>query len=180
MTETELNTEARAMRQPSVAWTDVSGPPLARVTAPLRRVGYRMLGHRAGLLGAVFIGGALGTATREAVGLAFPTVGIPWATGAINVVGALILGLLAGALTGRVRRRHQGLRLLLGTGLCGGFTTYSTFAAQTATLLRDGSAGSAFGYALGTLVFGAAAAWLGLAAGGALGRRGPDDCREAR
>lgn len=136
-----------------------------------------MLGYRTGMLVAVFLGGVIGTVAREAISLVFPSSGVPWATAAINVSGALILGLLTGALIGRMRRRHHGLRLLFGTGLCGGFTTYSTFVGQTAVLLRDGSTGSSLGYALGTLVLGAAAAWAGLVAGGALA--GPRDGDQA-
>lgn len=148
--------------------------------APLRRAGYRLLGRRTGLIAAVFLGGVIGTAAREAIGLAFPSAGgVPYATAVINIGGALVLGLLTGALTGRVRRRHQGLRLLFGTGMCGGFTTYSTLATQTETLVGAGAVGGALGYALGTLLIGAAAAWLGLVIGGA-GHDGGGSRRIAR
>lgn len=137
----------------------------------IRRVAYRFVDHRVGALACVFAGGAVGTAARETIGLAWPTIGVPYATGAINVLGALVLGLLTGMLTGRVRHRHRGLRLLLGTGFCGGFTTYSTLAEQSADLAGHGLWGSGVLYALGTLLIGAVAAWAGIAAGAAAARR---------
>jgi CrcB protein len=128
---------------------------------------------RPSYLALVAIGGAFGTAAREAVSLAIPAVaGIPVAILGINVVGAFLLGVLLGALARRGPdeggRRH--MRLLLGTGFCGGFTTYSSLAASTAVLLATGAVGSAALYSLATVVIGGAASWAGIACG-ALGRR---------
>ena len=83
----------------------------------------------------------------------------------VNLFGAFLLGVLLEALVLRgddsgVRRR---LRLMLGTGLLGGFTTYSTFALGTASLLRDGAAVTAVTYAAVTVVVGSLLAWLGIA-----------------
>jgi CrcB protein len=69
--------------------------------------------------------------------------------------------------------RRRRLRLLLGTGVLGGFTTYSALATETGLLLTDGRAGAALLYALGTVIVGALASWAGIGAGRALGRR-PD------
>lgn len=121
----------------------------------------------------VFTGGALGTAAREAIGLAVPAVrGIPVATFAINLLGALLLGLL---LAGLARRgpdeggRRQ-IRLLLGTGFCGGFTTYSALALDTARQLGEGATGLGLAYGLGTVILGGLATFAGISLGG-LGRR---------
>ena len=123
------------------------------------------------LLGLVLVGGALGTLARRGVGLAVPHVDrLPLGTVAVNVVGAFVLGALLGRLAARgpdVGRRRA-LRLTLGTGFCGGFTTYSALAVDTAGLLRSGLVGHALAYALGTVVLGLLATTLGLGAARAL------------
>jgi CrcB protein len=117
-------------------------------------------------LALVFAGGAVGTAAREALSLAFPSRGdIPYTTWAINVGGCLVLGFLLGALVSRGAGRHRSLRLAVGTGFCGGFTTYSTLAEQGAHLAGQGLWGASALYALGTLLVGAVAAWVGIAVG---------------
>src|SRR3990170_1625155 len=125
-------------------------------------------------LALVAVGGAVGTALRELVSLAIPPVsGVPVAILGINVIGALSLGVLLEALARRgpdegVRRD---LRLLLGTGVLGGFTTYSALATDTARLVEAGEASIAAGYTLGTLVIGALATWVGIALSAAVRRR---------
>lgn len=124
---------------------------------------------RASSLALVAIGGTAGTAAREGLTLAIPAVnGIPVATFGINVVGAFLLGVLLEALLrrGRDDGRHRDLRLLLGTGLLGGFTTYSALAVDTAALLGDGRAGGAILYGLATMLVGAVATWGGIATSG--------------
>jgi fluoride exporter len=116
----------------------------------------------------VLVGGAVGTAAREGLSLAIPVVGgLPLAILVINLVGAFVLGLLLETLVrnGPDVGRRRLTRLGLGTGFCGGFTTYSTLAVGTAALLREGSGGLAIGYALGSVVLGAVAAWAGVVAG---------------
>jgi CrcB protein len=128
--------------------------------------------RRGAALALVFVGGAAGTAAREALMLALPQPGdIPYATWLINVAGSLILGFLLGVLVSGGSGFHRGLRLLFGTGFCGGFTTYSTLAEQSAHLAGHGLWGSGVLYALGTLLIGAVAAWAGIAAGAAAARR---------
>jgi fluoride exporter len=113
-----------------------------------------------GLLALVFVGGAAGTIARWATGLVVPHVlRVPLATLAVNVVGAFLLGVLLERLGGR----RRALRLTLGTGLCGGFTTYSALANDTAGLVREGLVGHALAYALATVVLGLAASALGIA-----------------
>ena len=120
------------------------------------------------LVGLVFLGGAAGTFARWAVGLVVPHVdGVPLATLAVNVVGAFVLGALLGHLAGRGPHetgRRRALRLTLGTGFCGGFTTYSALANDTGTLLRQGLVGHALAYVGATLVLGFGASVLGIAA----------------
>jgi CrcB protein len=122
----------------------------------------------------VFVGGAVGTAVREGLVLVIPNLGgIPLAIFVINVFGAFLLGLLLEALSrgGPDEGRRRSLRLLLGTGFLGGFTTYSTLATGTTLLAVEGSNGLAIAYSLATVVLGAAASWGGIAAGASIHRR---------
>lgn len=127
--------------------------------------------RRPGLLGLVFAGGALGTLARALLESVFPagTGAVPWATFAINVAGAFCLGLLLTVL-GRLGPDdgwRRAARLGLGTGLLGGFTTYSTLAVET--VHRWPALGSA--YAVLSVVLGVGAAAAGLACARVLVRR---------
>lgn len=83
---------------------------------------------------AVAAGGALGSVARYAVKLGFgPAAGFPWWTLLVNVVGGLVIGLLALA----ARDWPEALRAGVIVGLLGGFTTFSAFSLETLQLLRD-------------------------------------------
>ena len=115
----------------------------------------------------VFAGGTVGTALRELLVITVPPVaGVPVVIVGINIVGAFLLGLLLETLTrrGPDEGRRRRLRLLLGTGVLGGFTTYSALATDTTVLLTGGAVGPALLYALGTVLIGALASWLGIRA----------------
>lgn len=121
-------------------------------------------------LGLVLLGGMAGTAAREALSLAFPGIGgLPTTILMINIAGAFLLGLLLESLlrSGPDDGARRTLRLMLGTGFCGGFTTYSAFAVDAIGLFGDrGSAADpAAGVALiaATVLIGAAATWAGIA-----------------
>ena len=116
----------------------------------------------------VAVGGTLGVACREVVSLLVPAAGaVPIAIGIVNVLGAFLLGFLYEALTrpGISGDRSSRLKLLLGTGFCGGFTTYSSLAVDTALLGINGLPGTALLYVFGTVVLGAGATWAGLVVG---------------
>ncbi|WP_311259960.1 CrcB family protein [Microbacterium sp. WCS2018Hpa-9] len=116
----------------------------------------------------VFAGGGIGTAARLAVGLGMPDAGgLPIGTLAVNVLGSLLIGILAARLP-----RTTGLRVFLGTGVLGGFTTYSAFMTG-AVGLWSAAPLVAFAYAAGSLVLGLAAAAWGLR----LGRPRPSAAR---
>lgn len=113
------------------------------------------------LLTLVFLGGALGTAARAAIEAAVPAAPgtWPWATFLINLAGAFLLGFILETLDRREARLGTGPapRLLLGTGLLGGFTTYSAFAVETLRL----PPAPAILYAVLTATMGLAAAGVG-------------------
>jgi CrcB protein len=121
-------------------------------------------------LAVVFVGGAAGTAVRYVIEEQLPHSASQWptATFGINIAGAFVLGLLLESLVrggpdAGVRRR---LRLLLGTGFCGAFTTYSTFALETVDGIRGGFTGLAMAYAVVSVILGILAAWAGIALAG--------------
>ncbi|MBS0022935.1 CrcB family protein [Microbacterium paraoxydans] len=108
----------------------------------------------------VALGGTAGTAARLALGLALPDPGgLPLAVLLANVVGAFLIGVVAARLAA-----SSELRLLLGTGVLGGFTTYSAF--MTGTVALWGTAPLlAVAYVAGSLMLGLGAAALGLRLG---------------
>ncbi|KAD3633237.1 fluoride efflux transporter FluC [Arthrobacter yangruifuii] len=130
---------------------------------------------RGAAIALVFLGGGAGAASREGLSLLIPNLGsVPVAIPIINIVGAFLLGYLYEAVTRLDKSRPTGanLKLLLGTGFCGGFTTYSSLATDTAVLFRDGLPWVALIYALGTVLVGACATWAGIAIASAVNARG--------
>ncbi|AJM76988.1 fluoride efflux transporter CrcB [Rathayibacter toxicus] len=116
-------------------------------------------------MGVVAVGGAVGTAARYAVALAVPAwSGLPIATIVVNLLGAFLLGVLAEFLAARGPDDgpRRTLRLLVGTGVLGGFTTYSTFSLDTVTLIETGRIAEAVVATAGTLLLGVLAALLGI------------------
>ncbi|WP_017586408.1 fluoride efflux transporter CrcB [Nocardiopsis ganjiahuensis] len=107
----------------------------------------------------VALGAAVGAPVRFLVDLELKHrlgAAFPWATLLVNTVGSLILGALMAL------PLSPGATALLGTGLCGALTTYSTFAYETVQLTRAGSRGRALLYVLANLCLGLGSAWLGL------------------
>jgi CrcB protein len=123
------------------------------------------------VLGAVVAGGIIGVALRELLLLPFTAdaaasatgLVVPAATMAVNVLGSFALGVVVGALA----ERHPLARAFVGTGVLGGFTTYSAFALHTATLLTHAPI-AAVALAVPSVLLGLLAAALGLR----LARRG--------
>ncbi|UIJ46665.1 fluoride efflux transporter CrcB [Sphingomonas cannabina] len=101
----------------------------------------------------VMLGGAVGAGARHLVGrltLALFGPGYPWGTLAVNLIGGLAMGLLAGILA----RGSWGepVRLLLGVGILGGFTTFSAFSLDVVTMIERGQATAAIGYVLVSVI----------------------------
>ena len=113
---------------------------------------------------AIAAGGALGSAGRWLVSEAVTMAGgFPWPTFLVNVSGALLIGVLMVVVTDVVTDRPL-LRLFLGVGFLGGWTTFSTYALEARDLLAAGEPTLAATYVVGSVVVGPAAAWLGVVA----------------
>ena len=111
----------------------------------------------------VFLGGGIGSVLRYLVGKLFqgPLGTFPTGTMTVNVIGSLLIGILVG-----YGLKNGGLSepqtLLLVTGFCGGFTTFSTFALENQTVLKTGDYTSFVIYTFGSLFLGISAVILGL------------------
>lgn len=105
----------------------------------------------------VGLGGALGSMLRYGMTLLCAAFNLSGnvATLAVNVLGSFLIGLLTGCC------KDGSMLLLLTVGLCGGFTTFSTFSMQNVRLLQDGKIGLAAIYILATVVLCVIMAWLG-------------------
>lgn len=113
----------------------------------------------------VAAGGALGTALRWTIETAYPPAPatFPWATFWVNVTGALALAVLLEVLAvlGPDEGWRRSMRLGVGTGVLGGYTTYSTFVVESALLGRDGELVVALAYDVASLALGFGAALAG-------------------
>lgn len=105
------------------------------------------------------VGAPLRYLTDRAVQSRHDTV-FPWGTFTVNVTGSLVLGVLTGAVTAGAATSH--LQLLLGTGLCGALTTYSTFSYETLRLAQDGARSHAVANVVASVVAGLGAAFVGM------------------
>jgi len=121
---------------------------------------------------AVAVGGALGSMARHGVNMLFSHLlerAVPYATGAVNVIGSAAIGLLAALLaTGRLHMSTE-LRTFVFVGILGGFTTFSSFMLDTFTLGHGGDHTLAFWNVAAQTAFGLAAVWAGYRIGVSIG-----------
>ncbi|NEX92808.1 fluoride efflux transporter CrcB [Caulobacter sp. 17J65-9] len=113
----------------------------------------------------VAAGGAAGSLARYAMGVQAGRLlgpGWPYGTFAVNLVGGLLMGVLAGWLAHRGGADQERWRLLLGVGVLGGFTTFSAFSLETALMIERRELATAAGYISGSVVFSVAALFAGL------------------
>ena len=131
---------------PDVTESDVLGVP-GRA--------FRLVRARRDVLLVIAAGGALGAAARYGTAVALPheSDALPWSTLATNVAGCFALGVLMVLVVERLSSSRL-VRPFFGTGLLGGFTTFSTYAVDTRALLAAGRPVVAAAYLLGTLVLG--------------------------
>ena len=113
----------------------------------------------------VMVGGAVGSGARYLTGRAMTALlgsGYPFGTLAVNLVGGLLMGVLVGVLARNAA--PEGWRLLLGVGVLGGFTTFSSFSLDVVTMIERGAPGLALGYILVSVIGSIAALFAGLSA----------------
>ncbi|MCH5174812.1 MAG: fluoride efflux transporter CrcB [Prevotellaceae bacterium] len=107
----------------------------------------------------VALGGALGAVCRYLISRLSDT-SFPWGTLAVNLLGSFLIGLLVGVVNRGLLSPE--MKLLLVTGFCGGFTTFSTFASEAFTMLRMGDAMLMALYVGMSVALGIAAVCVGL------------------
>jgi fluoride exporter len=121
--------------------------------------------QEAPVVAVIAAGGVTGALARYGLVRAWPAPagGFPWATFAINMLGCLLIGVLI-VMVSEVWAAHRLIRPFLGTGLLGGFTTFSGYAEQTRALLAAGRLAVASGYLAGTVGAALVAVQLGVVA----------------
>ncbi len=136
------------------------GPPGGFGARPLSRGGLR---PQAIILVSLAFGGALGAIARYAISLGLPTETgrFPWGTFVINISGSFVLGFLLIVLIEQFPRGRLA-RPVIGTGLIGAYTTFSTFTVESVQLVRDGDPETALAYVGASLVVGLAAVFIGM------------------
>lgn len=108
----------------------------------------------------VALGGALGTVARFGVGQWIASRNFPWATLSVNLLGSFLIGFVMGAYGSKWGTTHSG-KLFLGTGFCGGFTTFSALSFENLELLQQGRYTTAITYIVTSLALGLIAVALG-------------------
>lgn len=119
---------------------------------------------------AVAFGGAIGAAGRYAISLMPVKAEFPVLTLLTNVLGAILIGFIAGVAAGNADTSENAV-LFWKTGVCGGFTTFSTFSLETLRLLEGGQTGAGLLYAGASVVLCVAGVYIGELLGRALLRR---------
>ncbi|MGW3200718.1 fluoride efflux transporter CrcB [Streptomyces sp. NPDC001118] len=116
---------------------------------------------QAPVVAVVALGGALGACARYGLTLVWPTPpgSFPWATFWTNAVGCAVIGVFMVLIT-EVWAAHRLVRPFFGTGILGGFTTFSTYAVDIRRLVDGGRPGLGLGYLAATLCAALAAVWL--------------------
>lgn len=108
----------------------------------------------------VGLGGGVGSMLRYFASLVIHSKYFPWPSFAVNIIGSLLIGIVF-ALSMKEATSFTNWKLFLGTGICGGFTTFSAFSLENMVLLQNGKVGLALIYIVLSIVLGIAAAFVG-------------------
>lgn len=114
----------------------------------------------------VMAGGAVGAGARHLTGRTMAKLlgtGWPWGTLTVNLLGGLLMGLLVGVLARSANATGETWRLLLGVGVLGGYTTFSSFALDVVGMIERGTLVTALGYVLLSVIGAIVALFAGLA-----------------
>ncbi|MFE9607339.1 fluoride efflux transporter CrcB [Streptomyces sp. NPDC006012] len=113
-------------------------------------------------LAVIAVGGSAGASARYAASLLWPTgaADFPWTTLGVNAVGCFVIGVFLAAII-EGWSAHPLLRPFFGTGVLGGFTTFSTYCVDIERLVREGRVGLALAYLVATVVIALAAVRIG-------------------
>ncbi|MCQ4044087.1 fluoride efflux transporter CrcB [Streptantibioticus rubrisoli] len=135
--------------------------PRFTLTPPTRRSPLR---GQLPTLAVIALGGAIGSCARYGASLLWPTAhgAFPWTTLLVNAVGCAVIGAFMVVITEGLTAHHL-VRPFFGTGVLGGFTTFSTYAVDIQRLLTVGQVGSALGYLAGTAVTALVSVWTAAA-----------------
>ncbi|WP_328869314.1 fluoride efflux transporter CrcB [Streptomyces sp. NBC_00287] len=139
----------------------MTAPDTESLPARPRPTRQPVLRGQAPVVTAVALGGALGATARYALSLWWPLQpgGFPWATFWTNVVGCAVIGVFMVVITD-VWAAHRLVRPFVGTGVLGGFTTFSTYAVDIQKLVDSGHPGTGLAYLAATLLAALTAVWL--------------------
>lgn len=111
----------------------------------------------------IFLGGGTGSVLRYLLTISIYRLGItnfPWGTFAVNLLGCILIGVFY-TVTSRMHVSNE-IRLMLTIGVCGGFTTFSTFSNESLQMLKAGCYHTFFAYAIGSVVLGILGVMLGV------------------
>jgi CrcB protein len=164
---TETN-DGEPGQTPSASQPDQPRDPDVDLRIPMER--RELAGHEVSVLGAIALGGLIGAEARYALGLLLPhaTTAWPTATFLINATGCFLIGVLMVTIT-ELTRAHRLVRPLLGVGVLGGYTTFSTYTADIVQLLSADRTATALLYLMVTPVIALLAVWAGAALTRAIG-----------
>lgn len=111
----------------------------------------------------VFLGGGIGSILRFLLGKHFnsASTGIPWGTFTANILGSFLIGIILG-FAAKYNTLSENQTLLLATGFCGGFTTFSTFAYENHVFLKAGDFTSFALYTIASFIVGFVLVFLGM------------------
>ena len=113
----------------------------------------------------VALGGAIGSVCRYLLS-GMNVASWPWGTFAVNILGSLVIGLLVGLASKGIVSPE--MKLLLVTGFCGGFTTFSTFANESFSMMKAGDVLQMALYVGASVVVGILAVWVGINLSGSI------------